>query len=58
MKTTDPKFIETFIEAADPELVEDLVTSYDIDPDALTWKVFYPRYQRLHLEKYGEKLTV
>lgn len=44
------------IEKCDQELVEDLVSSFGINPDDLTWEWFYPRYQQMHKEKYGIEL--
>jgi hypothetical protein len=58
MKKLTKKQQEEFIEKCDMELVEDLVMSFDYEPESLTWDIFYPRYQKMHVEKYGGKLTI
>ena len=49
---------DDFIEKCDPEITEDVVTSFDINPDDLDWDIFYILYQRRHIEKYGKELTL
>ena len=47
---------ERTIYLSDNEIIEDIVTGFDINPDDLTWEVFYPKYQEYHAAKYGEFL--
>ncbi len=47
---------QNFINRCDNEIIEDIVTGFDINPDDLTWEVFYPKYQEYHAAKYGEFL--
>ncbi len=58
MKTLAKKHEKEFIEKCDSEIVEDVVTSFDINPDELTWTRFFQIYQKYHTEKYGKKLTI
>ena len=58
MKQGTKEFEEKFIEKTDTDLAIEVVECHDIDPESLTFDIFYKRYQELHAEKYGKELTI
>ena len=46
-----------FIQYSDADLVEQLWESY-IFPEDMPFKAFLKRYQALHVQKYGKRLSV
>lgn len=45
---------QDFVNNCEIEITEDVVSSFDINPDDLDWETFYRIYQTRYFEKYGK----